>query len=172
MTQTFPSYESIRQLASNYKGVDAKAVEVFIATMRLAHNCTSRADAYFTRFGISLSRYKVMMILLSRGGDGASPAEIAQHISVRRATITGVIDTLENDGWVERSPDPNDRRALIVRITELGKSKLNEFVPQHYKNMTESLANITPEEREFLLTIFKKLTISIESMYGPDVDEK
>jgi DNA-binding MarR family transcriptional regulator len=53
--------------------------------------------------------------LLARGGP-MSPTALARAMQLHAATMTGVLDRLESDGWVLRERDPNDRRAVQIRI--------------------------------------------------------
>lgn len=54
------------------------------------------------------------------GPKGARPAEIARRLGVSRQAVQQLIDALEQDGIVTRDPDPEDRRAKIVRLTDVG----------------------------------------------------
>jgi DNA-binding MarR family transcriptional regulator len=51
---------------------------------------------------------------LSRQG-AMGPTTLARELGVHPATLTGVLDRLERDGWIERGRDPHDRRAVLVR---------------------------------------------------------
>jgi DNA-binding MarR family transcriptional regulator len=53
--------------------------------------------------------------VLSQGGP-LSPGALAQQLQLHPATMTGVLDRLEADGWIVRDRDPGDRRAVVVRI--------------------------------------------------------
>jgi DNA-binding MarR family transcriptional regulator len=52
--------------------------------------------------------------------------EIARAAMVRPATVTAIIDALEDEGYVERQPDRSDRRVIRVAITRLGSQRLEE----------------------------------------------
>ena len=65
-------------------------------------------NAHFAAHNITQGRFLVMMLLLEKKGDcpqATTPAELADLASVSRATITGLLDTLERDGFVRRQPD-------------------------------------------------------------------
>ena len=52
--------------------------------------------------------------LISRHGP-LSPSTIARRTGLHAATVTGILDRLERDGWVARERDPEDRRGIVVR---------------------------------------------------------
>ena len=64
-------------------------------------------------------------VLATAGRDGAgSQLAMAQHLGVDRTVMTYLLDDLESAGLVERRPDPADRRARRVSLTELGGARL------------------------------------------------
>ncbi len=54
---------------------------------------------------------------------------IAERLVLSRGGTTKVIDRLEELGYVERSPDPTDRRAMTVSITDAGRAALERTGP-------------------------------------------
>ncbi len=55
--------------------------------------------------------------LISRDGP-ISPSALAKRSGLHPATMTGVLDRLERDGWIERSRDPSDRRGVVVQVAK------------------------------------------------------
>ena len=76
-----------------------------------------------------------------------SPAELAAHTGVTRATITGLVDTLERDGLVTRTPDPEDRRMMAVMLTPRGEKLLQKVLPSHFQKLTSLLEPLSETER-------------------------
>jgi DNA-binding MarR family transcriptional regulator len=61
--------------------------------------------------------------------DGLKPSELAEQVCLDTSSLTGLLDRTEKAGLVRREPDPADRRALRVYVTELGKKRLRELEP-------------------------------------------
>jgi DNA-binding MarR family transcriptional regulator len=73
------------------------------------------------------------------------------------AAATGLVDRLENLGYVERSHAANDRRKVLVRITEKG-SALVEKIRQDIVNNLSQIMNLLPhEEQKAWLSIYEKV---------------
>ncbi|TIN15012.1 MAG: winged helix-turn-helix transcriptional regulator, partial [Mesorhizobium sp.] len=60
-----------------------------------------------------------------------------------------------------RGPHPNDRRGIVVRLTEKGLTLIDEAVTAHVANEHEVLTGLTPAERETLSRLLEKLIGSV-----------
>jgi DNA-binding MarR family transcriptional regulator len=96
-----------------------------------------------------------------------SPAEIADHTGVTRATITGLVDTLERDGLVLRTPDPEDRRMLSVGLTERGEKLLRTILPPHFRQMAWLMEPLSEGERKTLVRLLTKVLERASSVTRP-----
>ncbi|OUC77200.1 MarR family winged helix-turn-helix transcriptional regulator [Gordonia lacunae] len=74
--------------------------------------------------------------------------EFADRESIRMPTATSVIDGLTKHELVERSPDPNDRRAVLVGLTEHGRTLVRQIREQRDVILTGALAELSDEQRD------------------------
>jgi DNA-binding MarR family transcriptional regulator len=96
----------------------ARATEAAMNTLRTA-------DMLFDRIGrllrpLDVSAAGGLVLALLRDGGPLSPSEIGERLIVTRATVTGVVDSLERRDLVRRRPNPADRRSVLVEITPAG----------------------------------------------------
>ena len=75
-------------------------------------------------FGLTPPQYFVFNALWM--GDGISIGELGERVFLDSSTLTGVIDRMEKSGYVERRPNPDDRRSVLVFLT----AKARELGPQ------------------------------------------
>ncbi|QDC10753.1 MarR family transcriptional regulator [Oceanicola sp. D3] len=87
---------------------------------------------------------------------GIDQAGVAAAIAYDRATIGGVIDRLEQKGYVSRQVSPRDRRAREVRATEAGRAAFEEILPIVTALQEELLAELDAGEREAFLRLARK----------------
>ena len=66
-------------------------------------------------------RPKHSAVFAQIGPEGARAVDLARRAGMSAQAMGEIIDELETDGYVERIPDPSDRRAKIVRLTPLGR---------------------------------------------------
>ena len=94
------------------------ATEAVMNTIRTADLLFDRIGQLLRPLGVSSAGGLVLGQLRDHGS--MSPSELGERLIVTRATVTGVVDSLERRGYVLRSPNPNDRRGIIVGLTPTG----------------------------------------------------
>ncbi len=69
---------------------------------------------------------------------------------VNRSNVTGLIDRMEQVGWVKRTADTEDRRVNQVEITEFGHEIIERSQKAYYTRIEEIMSVLSPEEQEHL----------------------
>ncbi len=93
--------------------------------------------------------------------DGKQFKELASACCCSPSTITGIVDTMEKNDLVHRENNPEDRRSLLVKLTDKGKSM--EKVPSPIKiSLTKCCEGFTSENIEDLTQLLNKLSNSFE----------
>jgi len=92
-------------------------------------NTIKTADLIFDRIGrllrpLNVSAAGGLVLGILRDHGAMSPSELGERLIVTRATVTGLLDSLERRGFVKRSTNPADRRSLVVEITPDGLAVL------------------------------------------------
>jgi DNA-binding MarR family transcriptional regulator len=102
----------------------------------------------------SLSRAgREALAVLEGAGHPLSPTTIAERLLVTTASVTSLLDTLERRGLVERRPDPEDRRRLLVAITHEGLALVDQFLPEVVALQTAAMAELSEPQRRQLLKL-------------------
>jgi DNA-binding MarR family transcriptional regulator len=166
------SIENLQKLKQRYPGMDLEMVHVFAETMMVFHRVPIMMEGYFNRLGLSKGRFMVMIQLHSiEDPAGISISEILEAYQVSSATMTGIIDTLEGEGLIERLRSPGDRRRVHVRITEAGRSFMDSFLPRHQEYIRRFTSRLTVDERRTLLSLLEKLSQGISEAVAEDPPE-
>ena len=82
---------------------------------------------------------------------------LIDSILATSGNMTVVIRNMVRDGWIKRETDPDDRRACIVSLTEKGRKKIIEVLPDHIRNVQKVMSVFSEEEHQQLQTLLKKL---------------
>ncbi len=120
-----PIAEARRQWERNGWGnVDAMAAATSIT--RAHQIILGRINEVLAPWGLNFSRFEALA-LLQFTRDGELPlGKIGERLQVHPASVTNTIDRLEADGLVARVAHPTDRRTTLARITDLGRSAVQE----------------------------------------------
>jgi DNA-binding MarR family transcriptional regulator len=82
--------------------------------------------------------------------------ELADGCQCTRATVTGIVDTLERKGLVTREPNPGDRRSILAKLTEKGRA-LQESAPSPDQMFGDCCNCLEPKETQQLIELLNKL---------------
>jgi DNA-binding MarR family transcriptional regulator len=102
--------------------VDLEPERLGLRYLSLADRVRKVADKHMITRGLSLARWKVLEILDAKGA--IRQRALAQELGYAERSVTQAIESLADDGLVERMPDPADGRAKLVTLTDEGASAL------------------------------------------------
>ena len=80
--------------------------------------------------------------------------ELAAKLGVKARTVTDFVDALEQDKLLVRIPDPTDRRATLIQLTERAHSNMEQALALQDKVANDILQNLTLEQREQFLNFY------------------
>ena len=110
------------------------------------------------RLGISMTQLHVMH-LLERHGEIAM-SRLAEMLDVSDSAATGLIDRIEERGFVERIRVPEDRRIVLVRITPVGRQTLEDVEAARTEIIGRVLDQIDPSQLEGIATAMAALRVA------------
>lgn len=99
--------------------------------------------------GLSSAQWRMMVVVVKQGG--ATQARLADLLEIEPISVSRLIDRMEAAGWVERHPDPQDRRAKIVMPTDRAHAAHAEIRAIADEVYAEALNGLGPEERRLLM---------------------
>jgi DNA-binding MarR family transcriptional regulator len=147
-----------------YPSSSAKATECAMNLVFTADLLVKRISELVQPFELTPASGLVLSIL----ADSESPLppnQIAERLIISRATVTGLVDSLEQRGYVRRLPHPSDRRMLLIEPTDTGKQVANAFRPIVHQHQKVWMDILNEKEQEQLLNFLKRLQ---ESLIGSD----
>jgi DNA-binding MarR family transcriptional regulator len=116
-------------------------------------------ERFAEKHGLSEGRMGLMIRLRRHGETNLS--DLAEGLAVSPRNVTGLVDGLERDGYVERIPDPADRRSVRARLTPNGSQKIEALWDQAMAQQTPVLDGFTQEDmallRHLLLRVIENM---------------
>lgn len=117
----------------------------------------------FQKQGLTREAFDVLATLRRSGPPfRLNPTQLLDSLLLTSGSMTNRIDRLEAEGYVERHPDPKDRRGTLVGLTEAGKEAVDRVLPAHMETEGQMLAMLTAEERAELSRLLRKMLLALE----------
>ena len=153
----------IEQWAAQRPDLQTEPMEIFGRIYRIAALGGARAEQAYARFGITRGEFDVLATLRRSGEPYAlSPSQLSSTLMLTTGGMTGRLDKLERADLVQRVPDPADRRALRVRLTEHGRQVIDEAVAAGLAAQHDALQGVPEEQRAQLAHLLRALLASID----------
>lgn len=105
--------------------------------------------------GLTLEQCKVLIYLQSN--QGINQKRLAYLTDTDPMTLVRILDRMEQDGWIERQPDPQDRRARRLRLKPAAALVLKQIWIIADRSRAEALAGLSDGERELLLGLMGRI---------------
>jgi DNA-binding MarR family transcriptional regulator len=161
----------LRDWARERPDLDTAPVGVVGRVGRLAKFLDAGLARNFRRFGLTRGDYDVIATLRRSGAPYCLPhKELMGAVLRSSGTISFRVDRLEARGLVRREADPDDARGTLVILTDEGRRLFDEVVPAHLANEERLLAALTPDDRELLAQLLRKLLLSFEAPNDASMD--
>jgi DNA-binding MarR family transcriptional regulator len=161
-------YEHVKGALAQCCTDDLSLCDLFmdiLQTGELAARCEAQ---FLARFGLNSARLIILVLLNNADSGSMRSSELARCSRVSRATMTGLLDTLEKADLISRAEDPRDRRAVSVKIAAKGEALLDAVQPEMSLWTEKMLAPLTRSEREELSRLLRKAQAILDA---PAVDE-
>jgi DNA-binding MarR family transcriptional regulator len=142
--------------------LDLAPVEVFSRISRLARLLDMARRAAFTAHRIETWEFDVLAALRRAGHPyQLTPGALLRETMVTSGTMTNRVDRLVTRGFVDRSPDPSDRRGVLVRLTPSGKQAVDGALETLLASERDLLSDLPAGDRTRLAELLKQLMVPL-----------
>lgn len=112
-------------------------------------------DQFMKPLGVTRAQWWVLAYLSRH--DGMMQTQLADVLEVGKASLGDVIESLERNGWVERRPDPSDKRAKRVYLARPAQALIKRMTTMENEFNGQILADLSPTERAELNRSLSKI---------------
>ena len=143
-----------------YPNASASATECAMNLVFTAELIVKRIAGLLQPFELSPGSGLVLSILADSDLP-LPPHTIAERLITSRATVTGLIDSLERRKYVQRRPHLSDRRMLLVELTDTGRQVANAFRPIVHQQQKVWLGALSEQEQQQLIDTLQRLQATL-----------
>lgn len=130
--------------------------ELADAVMSVARTIRRRHVAALEPFGLSPSQGRAIRVL-ARADEPVRLGFLAERLRIVPRSATDVVDSLEAAGWVTRMPDPNDRRAVLLQLTDAGAALSSEIASAQRRTTSDIFDDLDQSEQEILHQLLERV---------------
>ncbi|WP_303975492.1 MarR family winged helix-turn-helix transcriptional regulator [Streptococcus merionis] len=130
------------------------ALNSIIALRRTMHTVNLLESPLIKQHGITLTQFGVLETLYNKGDMRIQ--DLIEKMLTTSGNMTVVIKNMIRDGLITRQPNPNDKRACLISITDRGQEFIEQILPDHYRNIGDIFNVLTEEEQVALVSLLKK----------------
>ncbi len=144
--------------------LDVSPLEVLSRISRLARRLDLARRSAFSVHHLDGWAFDVLSAL-RRAGEPyqLSPGQLVQQTLVTSGTMTTRVDRLTRSGYVERRPDPGDRRGVIVRLTPAGRDVVDSAMADLIEQEKSLLSELAAEDQTLLAGLLRRMLAPLES---------
>jgi len=131
------------------------------AVARVTRRWRKLLDERLKDLGVTQARWTTM-VYLQQGGEGLTQRDLARLMAIENPTLVRLLDSLEQQGLIERRPCPNDRRARRLHLTKDGTEFMNVLTERAARLREEMLEGISDRDIEGAVKVFHRILENAE----------
>lgn len=125
-----------------------------------------RTDNALAKYGVTADQF-VLMATLSRG-QALTQRELAQRISSDPSTVRAMLVLLEKQGYVQRETNPDDSRALLVKLTATGRRKFKQLWKVSNEIRQQLFDSIPVQDLQTVMNSLNQIALQLGHALSPN----
>ena len=147
-----------------FKSFKNRAHETLLNIVATGTILVKEAHHILRPFGITEAQFNVLMLIKHQTENGKiNQTSLGNMLLVNRSNVTGLIDRMEQIGWVRRTVDAGDRRVNQVEMTEIGNEVLENAQKAYYARIEEIMSALSSEERNHLFRMLETVRENVNN---------
>ena len=135
--------------------------EVLIAIRRIIQSIDLHSRYLVKNFGLTGPQLIILQEVSRR--DEISISELSKSISLGQATVTGILERLENRGLITRRRSKSDKRKVFIKVTKACDSLLDKAPPPMQENFIENFENLQDWEQSMILGSLQRIVALLDA---------
>jgi MarR family transcriptional regulator, 2-MHQ and catechol-resistance regulon repressor len=124
----------------------------------LTKKAFTKIDEYLKEYGLVRTHAAILRLL--KLNQMLPMSDLGEKLQVTKQNITVLTDKLEKLGYVERTSSPNDRRIILIKLSDAGNEFVDTYVKKLYAFFSSTFAKLSPED----LAAFKANILSLKEL--------
>jgi DNA-binding MarR family transcriptional regulator len=144
--------------------LDPSALELVGRVIVLAGHLERSVDDALARHQLTLGQFDILATLRRQSVKGGlTPTQLLRAVVLSSGGMTSRLDKLEAAGLIERQPDPNDRRGVVVRLTTKGRKVIDLATATRFQEAERSLPDFPKAEQKLLADLLRRWLATVST---------
>jgi DNA-binding MarR family transcriptional regulator len=145
-------------------------VVAWLHMMRVSDKMAKLSNEHIRCLGMTGAQFDVLAQLSTH--EGISQQALSEKLFVTKGNVCGLIGRMEQHDLVKRRPDPNDKRANLLFLTDKGRALAEKVMPEQERFVAQQMSALTPEEEATLRRLLRQLDRSLPDrpVYADPID--
>ena len=152
-----PAPTVMEALRKRFSGPDLPALDVVFALRVTAQQVDNAMTEWMAGTAGTPARFQILALLWASEASGVPHKEIVKALEVTRATVSGLMTSLERDGLVKSSVDRDDRRNLIATLTSRGRTIVEKAIDSNVTSLRAVSTTLSADQLETLTSLLQRL---------------
>ena len=144
-------------LRKRFTGHDLPAIDVVFALRMTAQQMDNAITEWMAGTAGTPARFQILVLLWASETSSVQHKEIVKALEVTRATVSGLMTSLERDGLVKSTVDRDDRRNQIAALTSRGRTILEKSIDTNFASLRAAFATLSVDDRATLMSLLQRL---------------
>jgi DNA-binding MarR family transcriptional regulator len=153
-------------LHQQFPGLDYSAKALTGRFIRLGILCVDGLRRAVAPFGLTPNEYVILSVLRSAGAPCTLPPRVINSaLILTSGALTNILNALEKKGLVQRQPDPNDSRGVLIRLTPKAMKIAERATAAHVREEHRLIASLTDREKSLTTAMLRKLLVALDPVH-------
>lgn len=165
-----PNEERIKVTSSEYFELDSEIVMSFLNFQWSYRSMQRQYDALLGKYGLSESRYIILMFLKHADGKRLLSSTIADKLGATRPTVSKLLKGMEKSGYIVKTVSEKDKRSSYFQMTDIGERVLEDFIPASFGAVKTIFNYFEKKDFSSLDVLLKKINCGTQKISKEDVN--
>ncbi len=135
--------------------------------MRVHQVLTQRADQILAPIDLTFARYELLVRLYFHDNGSLPLSHLGKQLQIHQTSITSLVDRLEKQGLIKRTPHPTDRRSTLAQMTPAGRVLTGKAINLLNSELFRDLG-LAADEARLLIGLLMKMRRSWDDIENPE----
>jgi|SRR5271168_4075126 len=163
---------NLQSLSARVAEVPATGILMCRLLLHIGREMATRFEQQIRPFGLAEAEFRVLTTLFSQPEGVAHPSDLCVRASQSPANMSRISDALVSRGLITRVLSVQDRRRMVLSITEQGEEFVRRLLPSLFAPLRELLKDFPEAEQRKLNAQLKRLGMALDQATAPDIAER